>query len=313
MIFGRAIALDPTSRQAGHCAAPAGRQAMAVIGAWRRGRACGSTAKRSSGAEMPTAGANRRDLTTSPSAPAIAPHATLAPPSRTPCGTARSRTNSGVSLVTKGPASRRASPSRALSACERNWVLSAGPWCRSLAAGCSCLCRLRPTASAIRPFRQVAEGWRRSRAGQRDRSRLWSRAMGPARPRTMVNHSNRRLAGAVPDCSSYEIRRQRENKAAIHAGRIVIDDRCFPPTPIGTCCGGSKATRAERNCTSRDGSAANAAPSTSVMQMPQKTGKPGLAKAEERAGTGQSLPACASVPVSAVIEPRTSTSTFVRI
>jgi transposase len=53
----------------------------------------------------------------------------------------------------------------------------------------------------------------------------------------MANHKNHSLAGAVPDCGWYEIRRQREDKAATRGGRIVIADRFFPSTPICKCCG----------------------------------------------------------------------------
>jgi transposase len=82
------------------------------------------------------------------------------------------------------------------------------------------------------------------------------------------NHS---LAGAVLDCGFGEIRRQFEYKQAMPGRRVVIADRLFPSTQICSCCSAVTGPKAGRNCTLSDGSAANAAPSTIVMQTSQST------------------------------------------
>jgi hypothetical protein len=82
------------------------------------------------------------------------------------------------------------------------------------------------------------------------------------------NHS---LAGAVLDCGFGEIRRQFEYQQAMRGGRVVIANRFFPSTQICSCCSALTGPKGERKCTLSDGSAANAAPSTIVMQTPQST------------------------------------------
>jgi hypothetical protein len=68
------------------------------------------------------------------------------------------------------------------------------------------------------------------------------------------NYKDRGLAGAVADCGWYEIRRQREDKAAMRSGRIVIADRLVLPVNADLFrCGASQASKAERNRTLKNG------------------------------------------------------------
>ena len=79
------------------------------------------------------------------------------------------------------------------------------------------------------------------------------------------NHS---LAGAVLDCGFHEIRRQFRYKQAMRGGRVVVADRFYPSTQICSRCGCLTGLRAVRKCMSRNGFAANAAPSTRVTATP---------------------------------------------
>ena len=119
------------------------------------------------------------------------------------------------------------------------------------------------------------------------------------------NHS---LAGAVLDCGFHEIRRQFQYKAAMRDGRIVVADRFYPSTQICSCCGcltgpkGRQEMHVERWICSecgaehqRDGNAA-----INLRRL-------GTAGAEITRGDMVPLPACASMPASAVGEPRTET------
>lgn len=75
---------------------------------------------------------------------------------------------------------------------------------------------------------------------------------------------NDSLAGAVLDCGFHESRRQLDYKTPMRGGRMTIADRFFLATL-------SPARKGARNCTLSDGSATNAAPSTTVTATPQST------------------------------------------
>jgi putative transposase len=119
------------------------------------------------------------------------------------------------------------------------------------------------------------------------------------------NHS---LAGAVLDCGFAEIRRQLEYKAAMRCGRIVIADRFYPSTQACSKCGcltgprGREQLHIERwfcgECVTAHGRDSNAAVTLRKL---------GLAKPEVTCGDMVPLPACGSVPASAVNEPQTQT------
>ena len=120
---------------------------------------------------------------------------------------------------------------------------------------------------------------------------------------------NHGLAGAVLDCGFHEIRRQLQYKAAMRDGRIVVADRFFPSTQICSRCGcltgpkGREQLGVERwvciECGARHERDANAAVNLRKL---------GTASAEVTRGDMAPLPACASVPASAVDEPRTEPS-----
>jgi putative transposase len=121
------------------------------------------------------------------------------------------------------------------------------------------------------------------------------------------NHS---LAGAVLDCGFGEIRRQFEYKQAMRGGRVV-----FPSAQICSCCSaltgpkGREELHVERwvcsECGAEHDRDANAAINLRKL---------GLARAEVTRGDMAPLPVCASVPASAVVEPRTETvCTFAHI
>jgi putative transposase len=119
------------------------------------------------------------------------------------------------------------------------------------------------------------------------------------------NHS---LAGAVLDCGFGEIRRQFEYKQAMRGGRVVVAGRFLPSTQICSCCGcltgpkGREELHVERwicsECGAEHERDANAAINLRKL---------GTAGAKVTRGDMVLLPACASIPASAVGEPRNET------
>jgi hypothetical protein len=113
---------------------------------------------------------------------------------------------------------------------------------------------------------------------------------------------------AVLDCGFGEIRRQFQYKQAMRGGRIVVAGWFLPSSKSVRAAVALRVRKDARNCTSNAGFATNAASNTRAMRTLQSTlRKLGTAGAKVTRGGMAPLAACASIPASAVGEPRTET------